>query len=83
MRNAIEPDGLLTRSRDPTNPRVDVVEFTEAGEALFQRLRAAAVAFNRRLRAGLTDGDVATLARLLDRLRANVVEQGERDPEGR
>ena len=76
--NAMEADGLVTRRRDPTNRRVHVVELTDAGEALFQRLRAAAVAFDRRLRAGLADEDVATLARLLDRLRDNVVGQDER-----
>jgi MarR family transcriptional regulator for hemolysin len=76
--NAMEADGLVTRRRDPSNRRVHVVELTDAGEALFQRLRAAAVAFDRRLRAGLADEDVATLARLLDRLRDNVVGQDHR-----
>jgi MarR family transcriptional regulator for hemolysin len=76
--NAMEADGLVTRRRDPTNRRVHVVELTDAGEALFQRLRAAAVAFDRQLRAGLADDDVATLARLLDRLRHNVAGQDER-----
>jgi MarR family transcriptional regulator, transcriptional regulator for hemolysin len=74
--NAMEADGLVTRRRDPTNRRVHVVELTEAGEALFQRLRAAAVAFDRQLRTGLADEDVATLARLLDRLCNNVVGHG-------
>ena len=74
--NAMEADGLVTRRADPTNRRVHVVELTEAGEALFHGLRAAAVAFDRRLRAGLADEDVATLARLLNRLRDNVVGQG-------
>ena len=76
--NAMEADGLVTRRRDPTNRRVHVVQLTEAGEALFQRLRAAAVAFDRQLRAGLADDEVATLARLLDRLRDNVAGQDER-----
>ena len=74
--NAMEADGLVTRRRDPTNRRVHLVELTEAGEALFQRLRAAAVAFDRQLRTGLADEDVATLARLLDRLCNNVVGHG-------
>jgi MarR family transcriptional regulator, transcriptional regulator for hemolysin len=73
--NAMEAGGLLTRRRDPANRRVHLVELTEAGEALFQRLRAAAVGFDRRLRAGLADDEVATLARLLDRLRDNVAGQ--------
>ena len=74
--DAMEADGLVTRRPDPTDRRVHLVELTESGEALFQRLRAAAVTFDRQLRAGLADEDVATLARLLDRLRDNVVGQG-------
>jgi MarR family transcriptional regulator for hemolysin len=70
--NAMEADGLVTRHRNPTNRRVHIVEMTDAGEALFYRLRAAAIAFDRQLRAGIADDDVATLARLLDRLRDNV-----------
>ena len=73
--NAMEADGLVTRHRNPTNRRVHIVEMTDAGEALFHRLRAAAIAFDRQLRAGIADDDVATLARLLDRLRDNVVGQ--------
>ena len=73
--NAMEADGLVTRRRDPHNRRVHVVELTETGEALFQRLRAAAVAFDRGLRGGLSDSDVATLTRLLDRLHDNVAGQ--------
>jgi MarR family transcriptional regulator for hemolysin len=70
--NAMEADGLVTRRRDPTNRRVHVVELTEGGEALFHRLRAAAVGFDRQLRAGLGDDDVATFSRVLDRLHDNV-----------
>jgi MarR family transcriptional regulator for hemolysin len=70
--NAMEADGLVTRRRDPTNRRVHVVELTQAGEALFERLRAAAIAFDRQLRSALTDEEITTLRRLLDRLRANV-----------
>jgi MarR family transcriptional regulator for hemolysin len=70
--NAMENDGLITRRRDPANRRVHVVELTEQGEAAFQRMRGAAVAFDRRLRAGIDDGEIARLAGLLDRLRDNV-----------
>jgi MarR family transcriptional regulator, transcriptional regulator for hemolysin len=70
--DALEAQGLLTRRRDPANRRAHRVELTAAGEALFRRLRAAAVGFDRQLRAGLADDEVATLARLLDRLRDNV-----------
>jgi MarR family transcriptional regulator, transcriptional regulator for hemolysin len=70
--NAMESAGLVTRRRDPANRRVHVVELTEAGEDLFHRLRGAAVAFDQKLRAGLSDGDAAELARLLGKLRDNV-----------
>jgi MarR family transcriptional regulator, transcriptional regulator for hemolysin len=70
--NAMETAGLVTRRRDARNRRVHVVELTESGEALFQRLRAEAVAFDQQLRAGIADDQVATLARLLDRMHENV-----------
>ena len=76
--NAMEANGLVTRRLNPTNRRVHLVELTEAGEALFQRPRAATVGFDRQLRAGLADEDVATLARLLDRLRHNVAGRNQR-----
>jgi MarR family transcriptional regulator for hemolysin len=70
--NAMETDGLLTRRRDESNRRVHVVELTEAGEAAFLQLRDAAVAFDRRLRRGLTGEELEQLERLLGRLAANV-----------
>jgi MarR family transcriptional regulator for hemolysin len=70
--NSMEADGLLTRRRDPSNRRVHNVELTERGEALFERLRAAATAFDRRLRADIPDEDVEQLRSLLARLRATV-----------
>jgi len=73
--NAMEADGLVTRRRDPANRRVHVVEMTERGEATFHRLRRAAMGFDRRLRHGLSAGEVATLAALLERLRVNATEQ--------
>jgi MarR family transcriptional regulator for hemolysin len=57
---------------------VHVVELTEAGEALFLRLRNAAVAFDRQLRAGLNEEEVASFTRVLDRLYANVASPDER-----
>lgn len=70
--NAMESDGLITRRRDPTNRRVHLVELTEPGEAVYRKLRTAAVAHDRRLRTGLDADDVERLSRLLDRLGANV-----------
>jgi MarR family transcriptional regulator for hemolysin len=70
--NAMEAQGLLTRRRDPENRRVHQVALTEAGEALFEKLRTAAVAFDKRLRTGIPDDRLAEFAEVLAALRANV-----------
>ena len=70
--NSMEAQGLLTRRRDPDNRRVHVVELTQAGEAMFLKLRAAALIFDKRLRAGLPDDRLAEFAEVLAALRANV-----------
>ena len=72
--NAMEKSGSLTRRRDPENRRIHLVELTDAGEATFVRLRNAAVAFDRRLRRGLSAEQLAALEGLLDRLASNVGE---------
>jgi MarR family transcriptional regulator for hemolysin len=74
--NAMDVQGLVTRRRDPANRRVHLVELTEAGEALFLRLRDAAFAFDQRLRRGLSDRDAAALEGLLLRLERNVADDG-------
>jgi MarR family transcriptional regulator for hemolysin len=70
--NGMESAGLLTRRRDPANRRVHVVELTDAGKALFHRLRDAAVEHDRRIRSGFSDDDLARLTELLVRMRGNV-----------
>ena len=70
--NAMDARGLVTRTRDAANRRIHVVALTDAGEATFARLRDTAIAFDARLRAGLADTDLATLAALLGRLAGNV-----------
>jgi len=70
--NTMDARGLITRTRDTANRRIQVVALTEAGEAVFVRLRDAAVAFDAKLRAGLSDADLAHLATLLGQLAANV-----------
>ena len=78
--NAMESHGLVTRTRDPGNRRIHVVELTPAGEAAFVRRAEAATAFDRRLRDGLEDADLDVLATVLGRLAANVA--GGRGPAG-
>lgn len=70
--NGMDSAGLITRRRDPANRRVHLVEITPDGEAAFHRLRAAAVAFDSRLRGGFGRDEMADLERMLDRLRNNV-----------
>ena len=69
--DGLERAGLVTRTRDPGNRRVQRIAVTEEGEQLFLRLRRAAAAFEGRLKAGLDDDDVATLRRLLAQLEEN------------
>jgi MarR family transcriptional regulator for hemolysin len=70
--NAMESAGLVTRRRDPENRRTHLVELTPAGDALFLRLRDAAMAFDQQLRSGLSGRDIDQLEQLLTRLRGNV-----------
>lgn len=70
--NAMESAGLVTRRRDPDNRRLHLVELTPEGDALFLRLRAAAAAFDQRLRADLSDSEARQLETLLARLRDNI-----------
>lgn len=69
--NRMEAEGLVRRSRDPQN-RVHRLELTDEGETAFNRFLKAVVAFDRRLRAGVTDEEVAALGDLLGRVRLNV-----------
>ena len=68
----MERDGLVARHRDPENRRVQRVALTARGEELFHRLAAAAAGHDRRLRAGFDEADIATLERMLRRMRDNV-----------
>lgn len=78
--NTMDAEGLITRRRDASNRRIHVVELTDAGETAFLRLREAAITFDRRLREGIADRDIATLAALLDRLTDNVGGEEHRAP---
>ncbi len=77
--NAMDAAGLIARTRDAANRRIQLVTLTEEGEAVFLRLRAAAVAFDERLRSGIAEPEIATLTTLLTRLTANVAEPAAAD----
>jgi len=69
--DAMERVGLVSREREDGNRRAQRVTVTESGRQLFLRLRRAAASFDGRLRAGLDDGDVTALRRLLLQLAEN------------
>jgi MarR family transcriptional regulator for hemolysin len=69
--NRLEATGLVTRRRDPANRRVQHVALTPEGDAAFFRLLDVVTSFDRRLRHGLGEDELATLRRLLGRLRDN------------
>ena len=70
--NALEAQGLVRRWRDEANRRVQRVELTDEGAALFERLRAVAVAHDARLRSKLSAEETVQLGELLERLRAGL-----------
>jgi MarR family transcriptional regulator for hemolysin len=63
---------LIERARDPNDRRAVRVELTDAGDKLFRRLAKAAIGFDQRLRAGLSDEELDEFRRVLGRLRDNV-----------
>jgi MarR family transcriptional regulator for hemolysin len=72
--NALEAQGLVRRWREASNRRVQRVELTDEGAALFDRLRKVAMRHDARLRAKLTDAETARLAALLDKVEAGLAE---------
>jgi MarR family transcriptional regulator, transcriptional regulator for hemolysin len=69
---ALEAQNLVRRWREPGNRRVQRVELTDEGEALFGRLRRVAAEHDARLRSRLSDEETAQLGELLDRLRSGL-----------
>lgn len=78
--NGMEKDGLLIRSPLPDNRRVHQVALTEAGRALFFKLRQAAMAYDARLRDGIDEADLEVFRAVLQRMTANVGDAQEGDP---
>jgi MarR family transcriptional regulator, transcriptional regulator for hemolysin len=74
--NAMESGGLVSRRRENSNRRVQLVELTPDGEAAFARLREAAGSFDRELRRGVSAAEISQLEELLARMAANVTGDG-------
>jgi MarR family transcriptional regulator for hemolysin len=70
--DGLERSGLVERQRDPVDRRAVQIQLTRAGHSLHGRLLKAVIAFNRQLRTGVSNDDVATLRRVLGQLRENV-----------
>jgi MarR family transcriptional regulator, transcriptional regulator for hemolysin len=70
--DGLDKAGLIERARDPNDRRAVRVELTDAGDKLFKRLAKAAIGFDQRLRAGLSDEELDEFRRVLGRLRDNV-----------
>ena len=73
--NRMEADGLITRERDPENRRQHRVLVTDAGRALFSALLEQVIAFDARLRRGLSDDEVSSMRDLLARLRDSATKE--------
>jgi MarR family transcriptional regulator for hemolysin len=73
--NALERLGLVRRWREDGNRRVQRVELTDEGIAMFDRLRTVALAHDERLRRHLTDAETEQLGALLEKLRSGVVDE--------
>jgi MarR family transcriptional regulator for hemolysin len=67
--NALEAQGLVRRWRDESNRRVQRVELTDEGAAMFDRLRHVATRYDEQLRSRLGKDEVERLGELLDKLR--------------
>lgn len=74
----MEDKGLIVRSRQENNRRVQRIEVTKAGEALFRRLKTQAIEFDRTLREaiGPGEGDVEAFFATLTRLAESVPDAG-------
>ena len=69
--NRMEAAGLVRRARNPANRRVHDVELTPEGEAMFLTMVSVVQDFDRRLRDGFSERELASLRLQLQRLGGN------------
>jgi MarR family transcriptional regulator for hemolysin len=70
--DGMERAGLVERRRDQDDRRAVLVELTDAGRELHNRLRKNVVDFDERLRAGLSAEEIDQVRAVLARLEHNV-----------
>lgn len=68
----MEREGLIVRTRDDDDRRQIRVDMTTEGRTLHRRLRTKARAVGSRATAGISEGDEATLRKVLAMLRDNL-----------
>jgi MarR family transcriptional regulator for hemolysin len=74
MVDRLQRAGLVARAPCPTDRRVKLVLLTDAGRALYAKVRAEAVAFRAEVLAGVDPAELAACTRLLESLRARIEE---------
>ncbi|WP_417491280.1 MarR family winged helix-turn-helix transcriptional regulator [Maricaulis sp.] len=77
---ALADRGLISRSHNVADRRSRLLALTASGQAVYAEIAPVALAAERDLLAGLSPGDVAQLADLLDRLRDRARELKSRSP---
>lgn len=70
--DGLEREGLVSRTRNTTDRRSIHVELTPSGEERYEALHAAALEYDKRLRAGATDEELTVFAKVLQRMAANL-----------
>lgn len=68
----LENRGLVTRTLDPSDRRVRLVEVTASGRDMAERLREVDLFVSKTLRTGITRAERRALASVLNRLEANL-----------
>jgi DNA-binding MarR family transcriptional regulator len=68
MVDALENDGLLTRTVDPTDRRAQVLALTPAGKRLMHKAHTERMALAARIFEPLDDAEQATLSALLEKI---------------
>ncbi|TFW34670.1 MarR family winged helix-turn-helix transcriptional regulator [Massilia horti] len=74
MVDRLEQAGLVTRAPDPGDRRVKLVLLTDAGRALYAKVRTQADAFRASVLAGVDPDELAAATRLLEALRERIEE---------
>jgi MarR family transcriptional regulator for hemolysin len=79
--DAMADQRLVLRERLPDNRRVQVASLTPAGVAMFNRLRSAAAAHDKRIRSAFSDTELSQMRTFLSRLAKDFAEPARPPPQ--